>query len=192
MSIPQEDNNKSQVQDSKFSVKFSPKLGRYLEAQRDLESQEVIIDETPLIVAPSGHHDWHLETQRPLSICIGCLKSQNQDVKFQKCSNCSWPVCGSDCVGISKFHSSEECNVFKTRGMIQSPRTLKMVYILRCCLMQRSNPENWNNLLELASTPEIKAMDGPDASNGAAPEKNREYEFLTEVCGLEDVDEQIV
>lgn len=87
--------------EEKFEIRFSANIGRYLVAKKDLHHQELIIEEAPLIIAPSGKFDWDQNVQRHLPICIGCLKSEtfNSAERFGKCSLCTWPRCHLTCPG---------------------------------------------------------------------------------------------
>lgn len=75
-------------------------LGRYLLATRDLAPGDAILSEAPLVWGPSIH-----ATQR---LCVGCGKRCNDDIDM-RCGVCRWPVCRSDCEGLSdkKRHESE-------------------------------------------------------------------------------------
>lgn len=69
-------------------IKTDEKLGRYLEANRDIRQGETIITEEALMVGPSG--DPH-----PYHICLGCYKVITGEPNY--CSQCKWPLCSEAC-----------------------------------------------------------------------------------------------
>jgi len=84
---------------SGWEIGRDPTLGRHLLATRDLTPEDVILTEAPLVWGPSTHAN-----QR---VCVGC--GERCDDIDARCGGCSWPVCRSNCGGLSdkKRHQLE-------------------------------------------------------------------------------------
>lgn len=83
-----------------WQISHSSDLGRHLLATRDLAPGDVVLSETPLVWGPSIHNSG----QR---VCVGCGK-RCRDIDV-RCDKCRWPVCKSNCEGLSdkKRHGLE-------------------------------------------------------------------------------------
>lgn len=75
------------------AVKIDDKIGRYIEATRDIKPGEVIITEDALVTGPSGEPN-------PYKICLGCYKVITGDPV--DCSICKWPMCSETCEKVSE------------------------------------------------------------------------------------------
>ncbi len=77
-------------------VKTDDKIGRYLEASRDIKPGELIITEEALVTGPSGD-------PTPHKICLGCYKVITGEPV--DCSICKWPMCSEKCEKVSKIRN---------------------------------------------------------------------------------------
>ena len=68
-------------------IEYSPTLGRYLVASRDIEQGEIILREKPLVSGPLGKEEC-------FPVCLTCFKHVATN---NQCSSCKWPVCGPHC-----------------------------------------------------------------------------------------------
>ena len=95
-------------------VRIDDRQRRQLIATRDIAEGEVILRETPLIVAPSskefptksktsketkektltGRNNSNESSNKFKCICLGCYKNVQS---LYKCSKCGWPVCDKEC-----------------------------------------------------------------------------------------------
>ena len=90
------------------SIKSSNEFGRCLLAERDFSPREVILEELPLVTAPSGQTDQNEDGEHYL-VCIGCFLSlkETEDDMFP-CPNCAWPFCSRACSAqVNTFQLSE-------------------------------------------------------------------------------------
>ena len=94
--ICQSSNVEKNEEDS-VSIKSSNEFGRCLLAERDFAPREVILDELPLVTAPSGQTDQNEDGEHYL-VCIGCFLSlkETEETVFP-CRNCGWPFCSHAC-----------------------------------------------------------------------------------------------
>ncbi|KAL3272854.1 hypothetical protein HHI36_014315 [Cryptolaemus montrouzieri] len=134
-----------------YEISTSEELGRHIVATRDLERGDVIFSEIPLIFGPKPH----LIESGPVP-CVGCCKILNQDIADQ-CEDCLWPCCSRECDGLKDpSRHALECKILRLRqGGIQSAKTFydyfrfDILIILRALLLQKTNTEKWNQLMEL-------------------------------------------
>ncbi|CAK1587316.1 unnamed protein product [Parnassius mnemosyne] len=112
-------------------VKQDPKLGRYLEATRDIKSGDIIMKEAPLITGPA---------QVTPPVCLGCY-TLLEEGKTVSCSDCGWPFCSEACTR-NEAHKPE-CHFTQKRGEKVSISTFgvphpnyQCITVLRC-LYQR-------------------------------------------------------
>ncbi|KAK7082724.1 hypothetical protein SK128_022502 [Halocaridina rubra] len=84
-------------------IHWSPGLGRYLVASREIPVGEVIFHESPLILAPKPGSE---------PVCLSCLKFWQKADAI--CENCGGPLCSSSCKGIG--HNAIECNLIRCLG----------------------------------------------------------------------------
>ncbi|CAL8139286.1 unnamed protein product [Orchesella dallaii] len=71
------------------------------------------------------------------------------------CSVCKWPVCSEKCEK-NQSHA-KECQIFQGNHIpryIQQLLPNRFVFILRCLLLQQSDPKKWKNLMELEYNPD--------------------------------------
>ncbi|KAH8355014.1 hypothetical protein KR093_004016 [Drosophila rubida] len=135
-----------------FREEQDPQLGRYLAATQDIQAKQVIFVEAPLVVGPK----WFLtEGEKSATIvpCVGCYTPCR--LGKHQCRSCRWPVCSAACA-----HESLECSILSlgnapgakadARGQHDYYRHDALL-VLKCLLLQRSQPERWKALLEMQS-----------------------------------------
>lgn len=88
-----------------WKIETNNELGKYLIASKDINENDLILSELPIVWGPSIHSD-----QR---ICVGC-GSNNIAVR---CPGCSWYACKLSCNGlVDDNRHGIECKLFsKTR-----------------------------------------------------------------------------
>ncbi|CRK93100.1 CLUMA_CG006491, isoform A [Clunio marinus] len=123
------------------------KIGRHYVATRDIKPGEIVLRESPLIVGPS---------QSTAPVCVGCLKELDQ-TRYMECERCGWPICSQNCQNNAN-HVNNECKMTVERGSKVSIKnfmtphpTYSCLLPLRCMMLKESNPEKWEQLLELQS-----------------------------------------
>ena len=96
----------------------------------------------------------------------------------------------------SKFHSAEECKLFRSHGIIQTQRSLRMVYLIRCILLRERDPKKWLQLLELA---QVSTVDNSNQITSSSPcgysvsdQDLQDCEYLKIVCGYDTIDRECV
>lgn len=132
-------------------------MGRYLEANRDIEERKTIITEAPIIIGPK----WTSEEMEPGQgfICVGCFEPIQ--VLKCKCPKCSWPACRPECVGLvnAQLHDLECAILSIGKGPVNRTniKDIKEFYrsdvllALKCLILQAKNPKKWKQLMELES-----------------------------------------
>ncbi|XP_053610478.1 SET domain-containing protein SmydA-8 [Plodia interpunctella] len=128
-----------------YDVLQNEKYGRYLVANKDLESGELIFTDTPFAFGPKPDSP---------PLCLGCYNP----VEKALCSRCGWPVCGAECE-TSAAHAGE-CEVFsKAKVRFQpvedwtaSAPQLDCITPLRLLLAKEKDPERWQRELEPMET----------------------------------------
>ncbi|XP_041982387.1 SET domain-containing protein SmydA-8 [Aricia agestis] len=149
-----------------YKVEHSDDFGRYLSAARDLNPGDVVLTESPLVFGPKGMPD--PEASMP---CVGCYKPVFTDVG-ERCARCGWPICSGSCAGLKDpLHHARECDVLSARpdcvldNMADYYRHDALLP-LRCLLLQKSEPEKWQKLMELQSHMECR-LPGTEAYDEA-------------------------
>lgn len=141
-----------------FKIAHSDVLGRYLVATRDIPAKSVIFIESPQVIGPK----WCIyddDKNSPYFPCVGCFRPTL--INGNHCPKCSWPVCQSDCSGLSdsQMHGLE-CCILSTRcgpNRASSIETLANFYrsdallALRCLLLQWKYSERWEKVMKLES-----------------------------------------
>ncbi|CAG7730194.1 unnamed protein product [Allacma fusca] len=163
------------------AVISSPGMGRCLRALQDFQPKEVVLEEIPLVSAPSGQTDLNTETDKPYLICIGCYLSlkDNNDEAFN-CENCGWPFCSELCHSQDITHKTMECDIFKRKNIHQCTESIRSVYFIRCiCISKLEDTARWEKILNLTSTYQGGKNKEPDDKDLLV------HNYLTNVCGLE-------
>ena len=81
-----------------FRVGYTPLVGRHVVASRDIKALEVIVRDSPAVVAPHS---------RP--VCLVCIRDLRPD-RTEACPRCRFPLCDEKC---ARDHSQwPECEVF--------------------------------------------------------------------------------
>ncbi|XP_011636202.1 protein msta-like [Pogonomyrmex barbatus] len=167
-----------------WEVNRDSSLGRHLVATRDLTSGDVILSETPLVWGPSIHVD-----QR---VCVGCGE-RCEDIDA-RCKGCCWPVCKSDCGGLSdKRRHQLECALLARARII--PRC-EVLLIIRMLVLWRTKSRRWTTLANLQSHEESRGP-GTEAHDEVLSIIQRLgpllsmasdcKDILPKICGLIDV-----
>ncbi|XP_026322771.1 SET domain-containing protein SmydA-8 [Hyposmocoma kahamanoa] len=127
-------------------VKDDVKLGRYMEATREIKAGDIVLKEKPLITGPS---------QITPPVCLGCYKLLEEG-KTVVCEKCGWPCCSEACTKSDEH--KPECHYTQKRGEKISIATFgephpnyQCITVLRC-LYQRDHDQNlWAKLQGLQS-----------------------------------------
>jgi len=84
-----------------YEIKFTPDVGRYVVASRDIKQGEIIFTENaPLVVGPN---------QECPALCLVCLGPGDVEVI---CEGCGWPMCSSECAEEHRY--SQECSLLSS------------------------------------------------------------------------------
>ncbi|XP_017880186.1 SET domain-containing protein SmydA-8-like [Ceratina calcarata] len=131
----------------KYKVSQSEKLGRYLQAAKDLNPGEVILRETPITVGP-------ITSSKDL-LCLSCLRSLPKIKKVPQyvCSRCKIaPLCGTACEERGRHHTVDECEIFQANKLRLSASNIEditgVLLPLRLWLLKR-NTELWTRIESL-------------------------------------------
>ncbi|XP_076654987.1 SET domain-containing protein SmydA-8 isoform X2 [Halictus rubicundus] len=182
---------------SKYNVAHSDKLGRYLQAAKDLAAGEVILRENPLIVGPIiSSKDY---------VCFACLRFLPKVRKMSQylCSKCNIaPLCGSICEEESKYHTTDECEIFKKNQDLSSENIEDIIGVLlplRLWLLKQRDPGAWGQVESMEAhihkrrnTPvwkdrEINVINVIKALNLIPDHDASTSELLQQLCGILDV-----
>lgn len=131
---------------TKYEVKTSEQLGRYLVAAKDLKPGENIISEEPFVVGPHGDS---------ALVCFNCHSPLIS--KFLCCKGCAIaPICSGDgCpTELRKWHNPIECEFFaklklKGFGPMTMVQNVGSLVVLRAVLKKQSDAEAWEELMKL-------------------------------------------
>ncbi|XP_015438621.1 PREDICTED: protein msta, isoform A-like [Dufourea novaeangliae] len=181
----------------KYKVSRSEKLGRYLQAAKNLAAGEVILRETPIAVGPT--------TSSRDYVCFACLRllpKMKRTPQFL-CPECNVaPLCGTVCERHPKYHTTDECEIFKNNTGLSSNNMADVVGVLlplRLWLLKQRDPESWRLVESMESHMDkrrntsvwkdreanvinvIKALRLITVDDAAAAE------FLQRLCGILDV-----
>ncbi|XP_078050769.1 SET domain-containing protein SmydA-8 isoform X2 [Augochlora pura] len=129
---------------SKYNVAHSEKLGRYLQSAKDLTASEVIIREKPIAVGPIiSSKDY---------VCFGCLRFIPKTIKISQhvCSKCNVALlCGPNCKADPKYHTQDECEMFKNNKDLSLDNIEEIIGILlplRVWLLKQREPTTWRQV----------------------------------------------
>ncbi|XP_060804870.1 SET domain-containing protein SmydA-8 [Amyelois transitella] len=130
---------------SHYDIQQDEKYGRYLVANKDLESGDLIFTDTPFAVGPKPGNP---------PLCLGCYNP----VENSLCSRCGWPICGAECEA-SAAHAGE-CEVFANAKVRFQPvedwtastPQLDCITPLRMLLAKEKDPDRWHRDLEPMET----------------------------------------
>ncbi|XP_018563555.1 protein msta-like [Anoplophora glabripennis] len=132
-----------------YEVGSSDHLGKYLKARRDLNPSDVIFTDSPIVFGPKPHR-----IEEGSFPCVGCCRLLD-DQTCERCPECFWPVCKTDCPGlkVAQVHGFE-CKVLKLRPPSE-PKSFFDYYrfdvliILRALYLQKVNGKKWETMLSL-------------------------------------------
>lgn len=120
-----------------WKIEENNELGRHLVATRDLNSDDLIISEAPIVWGPAPHSDKF--------VCVGC-GSTNVAVR---CPGCSWYACKVSCDGlVDDNRHGIECKILAKARIIPK---CDLLLILRIILLFKRNSKRWLNLSILQS-----------------------------------------
>ncbi|GBP27660.1 SET domain-containing protein SmydA-8, isoform A [Eumeta japonica] len=127
-------------------IRQDEKVGRYLEATRDIKVGDVILKEKALITGPA---------QVTPPVCLGCYRLLNEGQVFC-CDKCGWPFCNENC-STNDIHLPE-CRYTQARGEKVSISTYgvphpnyQCITVLRCLYQRDNDPKLWEKLQSLES-----------------------------------------
>ncbi|XP_073955972.1 SET domain-containing protein SmydA-8-like [Choristoneura fumiferana] len=158
-----------------YDVARNDKYGRYLTANKDIESGELIFTDKPFAYGPKPDSP---------PLCLGCYCPVAESL----CARCGWPACGAECAA-APAHAAE-CAVFaRARVRFQPPDDwtasapqLDCITPLRLLLAKESNPERWAS--------ELAPMETHTTERQARPtwtaDQVNVVTFLLEHCRLGD------
>ncbi|XP_001950081.1 SET domain-containing protein SmydA-8 [Acyrthosiphon pisum] len=154
-----------------YELQIDSNVGRHLIAKRTINPFEIIIQEEPLVIGPK------FPTSEP--ICIKCLQrlKRSESLVESLCEKCLWPICGTGCVtSINKNIHEGECTVL-VKGSEKIAKNNDYMYDaltpLKCLLLQFTDKNKWNRLMELKSHMEYR---GPESE--VYEEINSVYNYL--------------
>ena len=112
-----------------WTIRFSPLSGRGMFATRDIEQNELIFVDAPVLIGPRC-------TTKHLQLCVCCYK--NECPLFPCDRGCGLPVCSTQCENSPK-HVNYECKYLRslipTCGTDWSPSLLSTVIAIRALFM---------------------------------------------------------
>ncbi|XP_043804022.1 SET domain-containing protein SmydA-8-like isoform X1 [Apis laboriosa] len=181
----------------KYKVAYSEKLGRYLQAAKDLRAGEVILREDPVAVGPMSC------MKDPICFeCLSVLPDIEQDFHYI-CSGCNVvTLCGFSCEERAYYHSTYECEIIKNNMelSIENTDTLAAVlFVLRLWLLKQKDPELWKQVLSLEShlnkrrntivweDREINIVNVLKSLNFVPENDPSVSEIIQQLCGILDV-----
>ncbi|XP_060848787.1 SET domain-containing protein SmydA-8-like [Rhopalosiphum padi] len=154
-----------------YELQIDSIIGRHLIAKRTINPSDIIIQEDPLVIGPK------FPTSEPICIkCLQNLKRSNSTVE-SLCEKCLWPICGTGCVSsINPNIHEDECKVL-VKGAERIAKNNDYMYDaltpLKCLLLQFTDKNKWNRLMELKSHMEYR---GPESE--IYEEINSVYNYL--------------
>jgi len=129
---------------------MSAELGYHVVATRDVQQDEIILKEDPIVQGPKI---------LSLPLCLGCGRRVKiaEGTEVYICSNCGWPLCGPHCE-IPPL-PVPECNLMKERGFrakinLQEGRKEVAHYNItpmRCLLLISKDPYKYETIMKLQS-----------------------------------------
>ncbi|CAH0588907.1 unnamed protein product [Chrysodeixis includens] len=143
-------------------AKRSDDLGRYLVAAHDLSPGDIVINEKPIVFGPKATLD--PEAVMP---CVGCYVPVSTEAG-ERCQKCGWPVCSGNCPGLKDpRHHGAECEILSLRPECELNNMADYyrhdaLLPLRGVMLQKTDPEGWNKLMEMQSHIECR-MPGTEA-----------------------------
>ena len=120
-----------------WKVSQDKTIGRILTSSRDIQSWELVIQDTALVAGPKV---------RP--VCLGCLGEVSDTTEL--CERCQWPVCGRACQ-LQPSHL-EECSLFRAAGfypksgpgeLARTSGLYSCVSIIRVLLLKLKDSQGW-------------------------------------------------
>ncbi|KAK8731259.1 hypothetical protein OTU49_007512 [Cherax quadricarinatus] len=125
-----------------FTVSKNKEVGRLLVASRDLDVDDFILREAPLVLGPK---------QETEPVCLACYRRVSGRYR---CSRCSWPLCGPKCENTPDHQP--ECEVTRAAGVTididdadGGPHHLyEVVTALRCLVLAGRDPRRWRMCTE--------------------------------------------
>ncbi|KAK7084471.1 hypothetical protein SK128_012409 [Halocaridina rubra] len=137
-----------------FTIAKNQKCGRHLVASRDLAVDDIITEESPLVLGPK---------QETEPLCLGCYKRITGNYR---CSRCSWPMCSPECENHPDH--KPECDVTKATGLticvddMDSPHHLyEVITVLRCLVLSGKEPKRWKSSTERMNNPYMRGAGTP-------------------------------
>ncbi|CAG9788835.1 unnamed protein product [Diatraea saccharalis] len=156
-----------------YDILQNDKYGRYLVANKNIDSGELIFTDTPFAFGPKPD---------TCPICLGCYAA----VEGRLCSKCGWPICSKECES-APAHVGE-CDVFRAANVRFQPTDdwtaaspqLDCITPLRLLLAKEKNPERWQREV---STMETHTEARKQRPSWAADQINV-VDFLIDHCKL--------
>ncbi|CAH0400982.1 unnamed protein product [Chilo suppressalis] len=159
-----------------YDVLQNDRYGRYLVANKDLDSGELIFTDTPFAFGPKPD---------TCPLCLGCYAA----VEGRLCSKCGWPVCSEECEA-APAHVAAECAVFSAANVRFQPVEdwtaasiqLDCITPLRVLLAKEKDPERWER--------EVSSMEAHTEARKQRPtwaaDQVNVVDFLIDHCKLGD------
>ena len=136
-----------------WKVSQDKNIGRILTSSRDIQSWELVIQDTALVAGPKV---------RP--VCLGCLGEVSDTTEL--CERCQWPVCGRACQ-LQPSHL-EECSLFRAAGfypksgpgeLARTSGLYSCVSIIRVLLLKLKDSRGWALIQNMMDHWEERAED---------------------------------
>lgn len=182
---------------SKYNVAQSEKLGRYLQAAKDLAASEVILREKPVAVGPMiSSKDY---------VCFACLRFLPKMKKMSQyfCTKCNIALlCGSICQEESKYHTSDECEILRNNKDLSSENVEDIIGVLlplRLWLLKQRDPGAWEQVESMEAhmqkrrntsvwkDREVNVINVIKALNLIPDHDASTSELLQQLCGILDI-----
>ncbi len=146
-------------------IKSEEKVGRFLQAKRDISKGDLLIAENPIVIGPKYHGDDEDENSHSFN-CVGCFERIN--VLYNKCPKCLWPACSSECGALSNPELHDiECQILRLGKGPRDKMNLKSIkeyyrsdilIALKILILQRKNPKKFKAIMEMEGNEKLRAL----------------------------------
>ncbi|CAG7826737.1 unnamed protein product, partial [Allacma fusca] len=140
-----------------YRIIDEPELGKGFVATREIKAGSIILDELPVVFAPS----WDTPS------CITCGVTLPRTVKYQRCPKCTWPICSLECAKV-EIHAENECKLFTSKSFgfalsfIPNRSILpNFTKLIRACCLKMKRPDVYQQMTEVCSDFSVPVVDGP-------------------------------
>ncbi|XP_053994489.1 SET domain-containing protein SmydA-8-like isoform X1 [Hylaeus volcanicus] len=180
----------------KYKIARTEKLGRYLQAAKNLAAGEVILREKPVAVGPM--------TTSQDYVCFACLRLLPKIRRGTQyyCLKCNVaPLCSTACKEESKHHTPDECEILEKNRDLLTDKIADVIGVLlplRLWLLKQRNPELWAQIepMEAHIDKRRNTSVWKDREENVInvvralrliPEEEASTDLLQQLCGILDV-----